>query len=266
MLSIIPAAARTSSMHRVTAFIAGPPGIGKTSLARLKGTTAIPATLFVDGDAGTLSIADLKIDIIHLQHWQDCLDLNVRICGIDPVAMAGAPYSAEHLERAGGPLPGLEKYQTIFIDGFSEIARKCLYWAATQPEAFSEKTGRKDVRGTYGLVGRDLPKWVQRFQHVHGTNIIVTCVLELRSNEFGLAEWRPQIEGSKTAREIGAIFDEIITLQWVSFGDDKPPIRAFVCTTPNLWNYPAKDRSGKLNQLEEPHLGKLISKLNGERL
>ena len=49
-------------------------------------------------------------------------------------------------------------------------------------------------------------------------------------------------------------------MQWVDFGDGKP-VRAFVCTSPNPWGYPAKDRSGRLEQLEPPNLGKLIAKL-----
>ena len=42
---------------------------------------------------------------------------------------------------------------------------------------------------------------------------------------------------------------------------DQPLLRAFVCTNPNPWNYPAGDRSGRLEQVEEPNLGKLIAKL-----
>ena len=53
-------------------------------------------------------------------------------------------------------------------------------------------------------------------------------------------------------------------MQFVDFGDGTPT-RAFVCTSPNKWLYPAKDRSGKLEQIEEPHLGKLIEKLTGKR-
>jgi len=41
------------------------------------------------------------------------------------------------------------------------------------------------------------------------------------------------------------------------------PVRAFVCTAPNPWNYPAKDRAGQLEQIEKPHLGELIAKLIG---
>ena len=39
--------------------------------------------------------------------------------------------------------------------------------------------------------------------------------------------------------------------------------RAFVCQTLNEWGYPAKDRSGRLDVLEEPHLGKLLAKMSG---
>ena len=74
------------------------------------------------------------------------------------------------------------------------------------------------------------------------------------------------MEGQRTSRELPGIVDQIITMQWVDFGDGVP-IRAFVCTSPNPWNYPAKDRAGRLDQIEEPHLDKLIEKLTrpGER-
>ena len=53
-------------------------------------------------------------------------------------------------------------------------------------------------------------------------------------------------------------------MQFIDFGDGVP-VRSFVCTTPNTWSYPAKDRAGRLDQIEEPHLGRLISKLTEHR-
>ena len=41
------------------------------------------------------------------------------------------------------------------------------------------------------------------------------------------------------------------------------PYRAFVCQTINPWNFPAKDRSGRLDLIEEPHLGRLMAKIRG---
>jgi hypothetical protein len=53
-------------------------------------------------------------------------------------------------------------------------------------------------------------------------------------------------------------------MQFVDFGDGNM-VRALVCNQPNPWNYPAKDRSGRLDQIEEPHLGKWLAKLTGKQ-
>ena len=37
--------------------------------------------------------------------------------------------------------------------------------------------------------------------------------------------------------------------------------RAFVCQTINPFGLPAKDRSGRLDVIEEPHLGRLFTKI-----
>jgi hypothetical protein len=44
---------------------------------------------------------------------------------------------------------------------------------------------------------------------------------------------------------------------------DGEPYRAFVCQTLNPYGFPAKDRSGRLDVIEEPHLGRLMEKISG---
>ena len=86
-------------------------------------------------------------------------------------------------------------------------------------------------------------------------------MLEKVFDEFNrLVEWRSAARRSgETARNRG-IIDEYVVMKFVDFGDGKL-MRAFVCTSPNRWGLPAKDRSGKLEQVEPPDLGKLIAKL-----
>jgi hypothetical protein len=89
------------------------------------------------------------------------------------------------------------------------------------------------------------------------------ALLEFVVDELKRGEWQLQIEGQKTGRELPGIVDEVITMNFIDFGDGKPAERAFVCTSPNAWGFPAGDRSGRLDQIEEPHLGRLIEKLTG---
>ena len=59
--------------------------------------------------------------------------------------------------------------------------------------------------------------------------------------------------------------DQVVTMTELA-ADDGAPYRAFVCTRPNQWGYPAGDRSCKLDQIEPPHLGRLMDKIkNGEK-
>ena len=79
-------------------------------------------------------------------------------------------------------------------------------------------------------------------------------------NFYGRKQYALQIEGSKTGRELPGIVDEVITMAILS--GDHGQYRAFICQPLNEWGYPAKDRSGRLETLEEPHLGKLMEKMS----
>jgi hypothetical protein len=256
-MKIISADVRLAERRGVKALIAGPAGVGKTSLLR---TLDLERTLFIDIEAGDLSVQDVPVDTIRVDDWPSARDLAVRITGANPSFPPTACYSQAHFEAVGGTLENLDRYDTIFVDSITAVSRLSFRWAEQQPEAFSERTGKKDTRGAYGLHGREMINWLQHLQHARGKNVIFVAILEKVADEFNVATWQPQMEGSRTGRELPGIVDQIITMQFVDFGDGAPA-RAFVCTSPNQWGYPAKDRAGRLEQIEEPHLGKLIVKL-----
>ena len=52
-------------------------------------------------------------------------------------------YSAAHYEAVGGALANLDRYNTIFVDSITEIARLSFRHAEQQPEAISERTGNE---------------------------------------------------------------------------------------------------------------------------
>jgi hypothetical protein len=262
MMQIITADERLRERRGAKIALIGPPGVGKTSLLR----TLVPErTLFVDSDAGDLSIIDWPVPTIRIDDWSTARDLACRIGGPNKSFAPTMCYSQAHYEAVNGPLSDLDHCDTIFVDSITAISRLSFQWAEQQPEAYSERTGKKDIRNAYGLHAREMLLWLHHLQHAREKNITFVGVLERVIDEFNHAEWQLQCEGSKTARELPAIVDQVITYQFLDFGDGKPPVRGFVCTAPNVWGFPAKDRSGRLDQIEPPDLGKLLTKLTSKQ-
>ena len=256
-MRIISAEERLAEKRGAKILLLGPPGVGKTWQLR---TLDPSATLFVDAETGDLCILDLPVPTIRVDSWPLARDLACRIGGPNISYPPTAAYSEAHFKAVGGWLEDLECYQTIFLDSLTQLGRLSFRWAEQQPEAFSDR-GRKDLRASYGLHARETLAFLHQLQHARGKNIVFVGILEKIVDDFKVATWGLQLEGGKASRELPGIVDQIITMNFLEFGDGKPPIRGFVCTNPNPWAYPAKDRSGKLSQIEPPHLGDLISKL-----
>jgi hypothetical protein len=262
-LKIIDADARFAEKSGAKILLVGPSGVGKTSPLRTLPVQLLASTLFVDIEAGHLAVADVPVASVRPRTWNDCGDLACAFGGFNPALPANAAYSEAHWNEVAknSELMQLARYSILFIDSVTVAARLCFAHSEQLPEALTDR-GRKDLRAVYGLHARSMLAWFHQLQHARERTVISVAVLEKNTDELNISTWQPQIEGAKTGRELPAIVDEIITMQWVDFGDRKPT-RAFVCTNPNPWGYPAKDRSGKLEQLEPPNLGALIEKLTG---
>jgi energy-coupling factor transporter ATP-binding protein EcfA2 len=262
-MKIITADERLAEKSGAKILIVGPSGVGKTSLLRTMGEAMLASTLFVDIEAGDIAVSDLPVASVRPRTWVECRDLACVLGGFNPALPANVAYSEAHFNEVmkNSELAQLAGYQVLFVDSLTAAGRLCFTWAEQQPEAVSDR-GRKDLRAVYGLHARSLVGWLTQIQHARVRTVVLVAVLEKSIDELNVASWQPQIEGNKTGRELPAIVDQIITMALVDFGDHKP-VRAFVCTNPNPWGYPAKDRSGRLEQLEPPNLGALIAKLIG---
>ncbi|MCC5976322.1 MAG: ATP-binding protein [Rubellimicrobium sp.] len=259
-LPIITADQRLAEPRGIKGVIFGRSGIGKTSLLwTLKATT----TLFFDLEAGDLAIEGLAIDAIRPRTWTECRDFAVFIGGPNPALRDDQPYSPAHhaavCEKFGDPA-ALAKYDTVFIDSITVAGRLCFQWCKGQPEAHSDKTGKPDIRGAYGLHGREMIAWLTHLQHTRGKNVWFVGILDEKLDDFNRKVFVPQIDGSKTGLELPGIVDQVITMAEIK-GENGQLQRGFVCQTLNPWSYPAKDRSGRLDMIEAPHLGRLMEKI-----
>jgi hypothetical protein len=259
-LKIITAEERLAEQRGAKINLVGPSGGGKTSLL----WTLPPArTLFIDSEAGDQAVLDWPGNTIRIDDWPSARDLACRIGGPHPGLPPTLCYSQAHYDAVGGALPDLDRYDVIFVDSLTDLSRRAYRWCEQQPEAFNER-GKKDTRGAYGLLGREMINWSNQLQHARSKSVVFVAILEKIIDDYNRPEWQIQLEGAKTGRELPGIVDQVITMNWIDFGDGKP-VRAFICTSPNPWQYPAKDRSGRLEQIEKPHPGELIEKLTKHR-
>lgn len=280
MKGIIKADARIKAKASapIKAIILGTSGVGKTTQAR---TLNPKSTLFIDLEAGDLALGDWAGDTLNvrtLAHelgahpWEMCRALAVLIGGPDPADSAG-PYSQGVYDQLvsviGDPSKDLAHIETVFIDSITVASRWAFAWAQTQPEAFSQKTGEPDTRGAYGLLGREMVRWMTHLQHAP-KSVILVGILNRFEDDLKRVTWEPQIEGSKAGRELAGIFDQVLALDYLYdergkavVGPDGEKVRAFYTKTNNAFGFPAKDRSGVLDPIEEPNLARLLAKARG---
>ncbi|CAK0774304.1 AAA domain-containing protein [Gammaproteobacteria bacterium] len=264
MLPIISAEQRTKERHSAKVCLVGAPGVGKTT--QLK-TLPNDKTLFIDCEAGDLPVKDWSGDSVRPRTWSEFRDFVVFLAGPMPTATTDQPLSDAHyqhvLAKYGDPAQ-LAKYEYYFVDSLTVLSRLCFAWCKTQPQAYSEKNGRPDTRGAYGLLGQEMIATLTHLQHVRDKHVVYVAILEEKTDEFNRKSHQLQMEGSKTALELPGVLDVVLTLAILK-ADDGTFYRAFVCRPDNAYGYPSKDRSGRLDPIEEPHLGKLIQKCLGTR-
>lgn len=260
MSFIITADERAARPPAIKGIIGGPSGVGKTSLAW---TLDASTTLFIDAEAGMLALEGWQGDSIALRDWQYAKDLACWIGGPNPARKSPQDYCQEHYDamcqRFGDPATVLAKYNTVFVDSITVASRLAFQWCKQQPDAFNAQ-GKPDSRGAYGLLGQEMVAWATQLQHVKDKSIWLVGILQETEDDIGRKSWGFQVEGGKTMRELPGIVDQVISMVEMDFGD-RGNHRAFVCQTLNQWKYPAKDRSGRLDVIEEPHLGKLMDKI-----
>lgn len=265
-LPIISAEQRLSEPRGIKGCIFGKSGIGKTSLLW---TLPEKTTLFVDLEAGDLAIEGWRGHTMRPRTWEECRDFAVLIGGADPAMRDLQNYSQQHFEfickKFNIRSEEINAYDTVFIDSITVAARLCFTWCKRQPEVYNDKTKKVDLRGAYGMLAQEMLAWLIHLQHTRNKNIWFLGILDEKTDDFNRRYFEPQIEGTKTGLELPGIVDQVITMadidDEINEASGGPKYRAFVCHTINSYGYPAKDRSGRLDCIESPDLGKFMTKL-----
>ncbi|MCC6002276.1 MAG: ATP-binding protein [Pararhodobacter sp.] len=260
---------------KTTIALFGVSGAGKTSLLK----TLPPAeTICLDLEAGLKSVQDWRGDSLPIRRFDDAVDIACPIGGANPAAQPEEHFSEAHYAHLRGLYPDLavqlDSKRIVFVDSITDLTRQAMAWAKTRPEALSERTGKPDTRGAFGLLAREVIGLLKHLQHAPGRTVIFVGILERLTDDMNRTVWQPQMEGGKAARELPGIVDQVMTLGLFAqesgpdgatawhHDPDKGSTRRLVCRSANPWGLPAKDRSGRLDVTEPPDLGALLSKIN----
>ena len=168
---IISADERLSAAENKTSFaIFGPPGIGKTTL--LKSLASDRHRL-----PRPRSRHEVGAGLAGRQHPGPQLHRvprsRVLIGGVGSRRSTEAPGTAQRYHaHSAEPAPrqrhrGVprQRGRSSSSNSITDLTRQAMAYASQQPEAFSERSGKPDVRGAYGLLGREVIQALKHLQH-----------------------------------------------------------------------------------------------------
>ena len=260
---------------KTTIALFGPSGSGKTTLV-----TTMPEkqTVCMDLEAGLKSVQGWKGDSLPIRRFADAVDIACLIGGANPAAQPEEHFSEAHHAHLRTLHPELaarlDTKRIVFVDSITDLTRQAMAWAKTRPEALSERTGKPDTRGAYGLLAREVIGLLKHLQHAPGRTVIFVGILEKVVDDMNRVTFQPQMDGGKVARELPGIVDQVMTLDLFTQEEgpegarswrpdpDKGTSRRLVCRSGNPFGLPAKDRSGRLDLTEPADLGALLTKIN----
>lgn len=208
----------------VKILVYGMAGAGKTTLC-----ATLPQPIILSAEGGLLSISDADLPFIEITSMADLME-----------AFKWASSSEE-----------ANAYESIALDSISEIAEVVLNY---------ERKQTKDPRQAYGAMQEQMSDIIRGFRDLPGRNVYFSAKCEKSQDEAGRVMYAPSMPGNKTGQSLPYFFDEVLALR-IEKDSEGNTQRALMCDSDGLWQ--AKDRSGKLETWEAPHLGAVIDKIKG---
>lgn len=223
----------------VKMLIYGGAGTGKT-----RSVTTAPRPILLGVEQGLLSIQDEPINVFDV-HYN--LTPTMKAEERANKKLTNIVEFFEWLERSNEA----KQFDTVYIDSLSEISTLVLE---------DELARAKDPRQAYGAMADRVLKWVRLLHSMPNKHVAVLCKQEMvNSNNINYAQ--PAFEGQKLFREVTHLFDEIFRFQAKRFKMQTGFQEFMVCSTKNMQDYLARDKSGKLAEDEPQNIQQIISKI-----
>lgn len=222
------------SVNRFTALIIGDAGVGKTSL--IKTIPEDERVCCLSAESGLLAVRDLVE--------------SGRVEGYEITSFADMKEAYQLLLT-----PDFQnRYKWIFIDSLTEISGRCV-------EAMKQKyQSKSDSFSLWGEYSDLMQMIIKGFRDLQAYSVIFTCLPSIETDELKRRYVGAAIAGKQLQERLTSYFDLVLYMN-IQQADDGSTYRAFY--TQPIDRYPAKDRSGKLSQIEKPDLAYIKNKILG---
>jgi hypothetical protein len=92
---------------------------------------------------------------------------------------------------------------------------------------------------------------VKGFRDLNDYSVVFTCLESIEKDQNNRRYPAPDVIGKGLKEKLPSLFDEVL---YMTFHPDEEGTEHRVFYTQPINDYPAKDRSGKLNTIERPNL------------
>jgi hypothetical protein len=225
----------------VKMLVHGESGAGKTLLA-----ATLPRPLIVSAESGLLSLSRKNIERVY----------GVNTPGVTyDIPVAHITSKAQFIEvyhYLFNPVNrAREMFSSVAVDSASEIAELLLY---------SAKSLNKDGRAAYGVMTDEMVQLMKLFRDLAGYNVYMSAKSEMAKDSDGLFRLSPMMPGQKVGPSLPYLFDEVFYLGVARTPEGK---KYRYLLTDKDERHAAKDRSGMLDEYEQPFLYNIINKISG---
>lgn len=212
-------------------------GAGKTVMAASAGQS----TIMLSAEGGLLS---LKKEMKKRPELKDLIKV-IKIKSIDDLKDALDIFETSDVRLCNW----------IALDSISEITEVILK---------NEKENNKDARAAYGNLTDATLDLLRRFRDLPEYNVFMTAKMVRAENSDGETYYQPLFPGKGVGNNIPYLFDEVFALRIFEEEDAKGRIvKTRLLQTDLDTQYYAKDRSGELDDFEEPNLAHIYFKIRG---
>lgn len=145
------------------------------------------------------------------------------------------------------------KYNTICLDSISDLAETILVGL---------KKEVNDGRQAYGKLNDLMHEWITKFRDIPDKNVYFTAKqTRLVDDHTGITTYTPMMPGKTNVINLPFYFDEVMCMR-IGTMENGETYR-YLQTQPDI-SYVAKDRSGKLSNIERPDLSKIFGKIRAK--